>query len=134
MRLGVRAALSIAMGCAALAAWTTLASTAALVPSHVQSTPAAPPAAEAEARIVCGTSCHRLPPPDILPSASWRDEISRMAFIREGRTEPAGPPGTASRSIVLPEDMQRVLRWYQEAAPQALPPPSAWPAADANAF
>lgn len=59
--------------------------------------------------MVCGTSCHRLPPADILPKANWRDEVARMALIREGRTEPAGPPGTAARSIVLPDDMRRVL-------------------------
>ena len=135
MRLGVRAALPIAMGCAALAAGTTIASTAALFPQAPSpARAAAAPPADVEARIVCGTSCHRLPPPDILPSASWRDEISRMAFIREGRTEPPGPPGTASRSIVLPDDMQRVLRWYQASAPQALPAPSPWPDVDARRF
>jgi len=57
-----------------------------------------------------------------------------MAIIRAGGTEPPGPPGTAARSIALPADMQRVLRTYQARAPQALPDPSPWPAADASRF
>jgi hypothetical protein len=103
-------------------------------PAPARQPPPPERAAELEARVVCGTSCHRLPPPDILPAASWRDEIARMAFIRQGGTEPVGPPGTAARSIVLPDDMARVLRDYQSRAPERLPDPSPWPTADASRF
>jgi FG-GAP-like repeat len=90
-------------------------------------------ATEAEARALC-VGCHLFPAPDILPRSAWRDEIVRMTLIREGQPEPQGPPGTAARMIRLPGDMQRVLRYYLAQAPDALPAPTAWPAADATRF
>jgi VCBS repeat protein len=83
-------------------------------------------ATEAEARALC-TTCHLFPPPDILPRQSWRDEVARMALIRSNLPQPAGPPGTSGRSVKLPDDLDRVLRYYERLAPEKLPPPEAWP-------
>ena len=77
----------------------------------------------------CG-SCHDVPPADILPRAAWRRSFEQMAIIRTGERQTAEmrPPG----SVALPDDMQRVLRHYEEMAPVRLPPPEPWPAADAR--
>ncbi len=91
-------------------------------------------ATEAEAKVVCGTSCHAFPPPDILPRGIWRDEIARMALIRDNKPEPRGPRGVAGRMMVLPPDMERVLRFYLSKAPAALPAPTPWPAATSASF
>jgi hypothetical protein len=91
-------------------------------------------ATEDEARVVCGTACHSFPPPDILPRSAWRDEIARMSLIRDNRPEPRGPRGVAGRMVVLPPDMERVLRFYLAHAPEVLPDPTPWPAADASGF
>ena len=91
-------------------------------------------ATEEEARAACGTACHAFPPPDILPRSVWRDTVARMMLISQGATEPAGPVGTAGRTVVLPPDLQRVLRYYQARAPQTLPAPAPWPAVDASGF
>lgn len=85
-------------------------------------------ATEADARTACGTACHRYPPPDILPRSEWREEIAKMELFRQGNPVPPGPPGTLSRMVVLPPDMERVLRFYTAHAPEALPAPEAWPA------
>jgi hypothetical protein len=91
-------------------------------------------ATEAEARVVCGTACHAFPEPAILPRYAWRDEIARMALIRDNKPEPRGPRGTAGRMMVLPQDMERVLRYYLAQAPETLPVPSTWPAAVTTGF
>jgi hypothetical protein len=80
----------------------------------------------------CG-SCHDAPPPDVLPRAAWRASFERMASIRSGEPQTA-EPSAQPRSTALPEDMARVLRHYEGAAPAALPPPDPWPAADASRF
>jgi hypothetical protein len=93
--------------------------------------PAAPtPAAGAkesataeEVQIRCGTTCHKLPPPDVLPRSAWRDELVRMMLITEGVPEPAG----ASSFIPLPPDWLRLLRYYEAHAPERLPDPEPWP-------
>ena len=90
-------------------------------------------ATEAEARVACGT-CHAFPPPDILPRFAWRDEIARMTLIRDNKPEPRGPRGIAGRMMVLPSDMERVLRYYLAHAPENLPVPSTWPAPSASGF
>lgn len=87
-------------------------------------------ATEADARQLCGTACHRYPPPDVLPRSEWREEIAKMALIRQGNPVPPGPPGTLSRMVVLPADMEHVLRFYTAHAPDALPLPETWPAVD----
>ena len=45
------------------------------------------------------------------------------------------PPGILSRAAVmnpLPPDMLRLLRYYEANAPDALAPPSTWPAPEAS--
>ena len=91
---------------------------------------AATTATEAEARELCGTACHRYPPPDILPRSEWREEIAKMTLFRQGNPVPPGPPGTLSRIVALPPDMEKVLRFYTSHAPEALPLPEAWPAVE----
>ena len=79
---------------------------------------------EDTARALCAT-CHRLPPPDVLPRAAWRDEIVRMARIRENREV---PPGEVGGPFEVAPDMLAALRHYEAHAPEALAPPEAWPA------
>jgi hypothetical protein len=81
----------------------------------------------------CG-GCHTVPPPDVLPRGAWRDSVARMMLMRDGRPEPMGPPGTAARMVVLTPEMQRVLRYYVENAPERLPKASPWPEPDASRF
>ena len=95
---------------------------------------AASTATDAEARAVCGTACHAFPAPDVLPRYAWRDEIARMALIRDNRPEPRGPRGVAGRMMVLPSDMERVLRYYLAKAPERLPAPTPWPEPSARGF
>jgi VCBS repeat protein len=98
-------------------------------------TPAAAPdaATEAEARAICSV-CHLFPPAEILPRYAWRDEIARMSLIRSNQPQPAGPAGTAGRIMLLPPDMDRVLRYYERLAPEKLPAPAPWPAAVTGTF
>jgi len=93
--------------------------------------PDQPVATEAEVRQRCGTVCHKFPPPDILPRAAWRDELVRMQLIMDGVPEPAGMMGPASAMIPLPPDMLRIQRFYERAAPEALPAHAPWPASGA---
>ena len=74
---------------------------------------------------VCGP-CHAVPPPEILPRGAWRDEFVRMFFIREKRLPPVGPAEVRSR-VALPPDMEAVLPYYLERAPERLPAPEPWP-------
>ena len=92
--------------------------------------PVAEAATEAEARGICGTACHQYPPPDILPRSEWPEEIAKMELFRRGEPVPPGPPGTLSRMVPLPSDMQRVVRFYTSRAPRELPAPEAWPAVE----
>ena len=91
------------------------------------------PATEAEAKAAC-TPCHLFPTPDILPRSAWPDEIARMALIRANQPQPAGPPGMAARTTVLPEDFARALQYFQAHAPKSLPAPAKWPPADQLTF
>jgi hypothetical protein len=97
---------------------------ALLLPVAAQPPPSSAAADEETARTVCVT-CHRLPPPDVLPRGAWNDEIQRMARIRENREV---PPGQAAPPIELAPDMQAALRFYEAHAPEALAAPDAWPA------
>jgi len=90
------------------------------------------PSIEQQTAALCG-SCHDVPPPAILPRAAWRGSFERMAMIRKGEpqiSEVRSLPG----SVALPEDMERVLRYYEQSAQERLPPPERWPAADPSAF
>jgi len=89
------------------------------------------PVTQKEILTTCG-SCHEVPPPDILPRAAWRVSFERMARIRSGERQTTEVRPTAS--IALPDDMQRVLRYYERMSPAHLPPPERWPAADASRF
>ncbi len=93
----------------------------------------APIATDTDVRTACGT-CHAVPPPDVLPRNAWRDEVARMMLIRDGKPEPMGPVGTAGRMIALPPDMLKVLRYYQQNAPERLRSPTTWPEPDASGF
>jgi hypothetical protein len=90
-------------------------------------------ATEPEARAAC-IPCHAYPPPDVLPRAAWRDEIARMSLIRSNLPQPTGPRGMSARMMVLPSDFTRVLRYYEARAPDRLPAPAPWPAANALTF
>lgn len=57
-----------------------------------------------------------------------------MSLIRDNKPEPRGPRGVAGRMIVLPPDMERVLRYYLARAPERLPVPPTWPPASTAGF
>jgi hypothetical protein len=86
----------------------------------------APEGDEQRARRTC-SGCHAFPAPDILPKAAWRNEFVRMMFIREKRVPPVGPPETVYRSVQLPADMERILPYYLNHAPERLASPEPWP-------
>ncbi len=86
---------------------------------------------EATARVQCVT-CHKLPPPDVLPRASWRDEIAKMFLILNKQPEPGGPPGTVSRNVTFPPDWEAMVAYYEMHAPVRLAPPAKWPAPDSK--
>jgi hypothetical protein len=85
--------------------------------------PAPTPAAEGEAvaRQVC-TSCHLFPPPDILPRSKWSSKIFEMTGLAVTGT--GAPKG---KEIPLDFPIEKILAYYEGAAPQDLPPPEAWP-------
>ena len=97
-----------------------------------QNPPPAPPT-EADAIAVCGT-CHAVPPPDVLPRAAWHNSFVRMALIREGMPEPAVGPSALATMVPLPPDMARLLRWYEQRAPEKLPPAETWPPPNPSGF
>ena len=78
------------------------------------------------ARATCST-CHKFPPPDVLPKDAWRSEIVRMMFIGEGRLPPIGDPAVVYRNVQLPPDMQQVLQYMVKNAPDHLAAPERWP-------
>jgi FG-GAP-like repeat len=92
---------------------------------------AAPPAKEPSgadlAKAQCG-GCHALPAPDVLPKASWAEEIEKMALILADKEIPRW--GTPASPIPLSPEYQAVLRYYQAQAPEAFPPPEVWPPPD----
>ena len=124
--------LSVLVGVALLSAGrathTSIVQTA-LAAGQAAPGPSGVAAGEAAARSQCVT-CHKVPPPDVLPRAIWRDEVARMFLIRNKQPEPAGPPGTAARMVLLPPDWQAIVRYYEANAPERLPAPEKWPAPD----
>ena len=91
-------------------------------------------AGAAAAHAQCAT-CHKWPPPEILPRGRWRDEIARMFLIQNNQPEPSGPPGTAARMVKLPVDWQSIVGYYEANAPERLAPLASWPPPDrASAF
>ena len=106
----------------------TAVGTAALGLVRAAPPPPDPKLTEASLRITCGTSCHVLPAPDVLPRAAWRASIEKMALIRDNRDIPEW--GARVRSLPLPADIEAALRYYEARAPVALPSPEPWPAPD----
>ena len=86
---------------------------------------------EAAAKVQC-VPCHKLPPADVLPRASWRDEIAKMFLILNKQPEPGGPPGTVSRNVNLPPEWEAMVTYDEAHAPVRLPPPAKWPAPDSK--
>jgi hypothetical protein len=82
-----------------------------------------PAAAEVAPAGACGTSCHVLPPPDVLPRRAWRDSVERMQRILED-SEGVGP----AAPLTLTPDFRAALDWYERRAPRSLEPPADWPA------
>ena len=121
-------ATAAALCCAAIPLASLPAADRVFAPARLTPAPDAVQTADLDrqARATCG-SCHAFPPPDILPKDTWRDEFVRMAFIREGRTPPPGPPGIANRGVQLPPDMEQVLPFYIAGAPERLAAPAPWP-------
>jgi hypothetical protein len=105
-----------------------IAPLAGAVYAHPQPSPPRSPA-ERQARAAC-TGCHAFPPPDILPRAAWRASIVKMHFIREKRLPPVGPTAADARTLTLPADFEEALAFYLSGAPERLPAPEPWPAAD----
>jgi hypothetical protein len=89
--------------------------------------PAKPSTAETLARLRCAT-CHAFPAPDILPRASWRSSIAKMATIAAGKAIPQWGEAGAPPPPLSAED-QAILSYYEAAAPLALAPPARWPPA-----
>lgn len=64
----------------------------------------------------CG-KCHAFPPADIFPRSDWEKEVDRMFAIYQNYGRPLNPPPS-------PE----IIQWYQERAPDKLPPAHIVPA------
>jgi len=105
---------------------------AARRPPHLPALLAAAPAPNANgqalARIACLT-CHKVPPPDILPRAAWAREIEKMALILAGKGIPEWG-GAGGPRVSLSDEYKAILAYYEAAAPAALPPLPPWPAPD----
>jgi hypothetical protein len=115
-----------------LALWSVLAGGAALGAVARAGAPPSPPApvpadGERLARRLCVT-CHAFTPPAVLPRGSWRGSLEKMALIAQGKG--VARWGEPAPRVVLPEDYQAILAWYEAAAPAALPPVAPWPAPD----
>ena len=79
------------------------------------------PSGEAVARQVC-TSCHAFPPPDILPRSKWSATIFEMTgFALGGIGAPKG------KEIPVDFPIEKIIAYYEGAAPTELAPPVAWP-------
>ena len=76
---------------------------------------------EAVARQVCA-SCHAFPPPDILPRDKWSAKIFEMTALAA-----AGIGAPKGKDIPLDFPIEKILAYYEGAAPRDLPPPPAWP-------
>jgi hypothetical protein len=80
------------------------------------------PEGEAIARQVCA-SCHAFPPPEILPRGKWNSKVFEMIGLAVTGT--GAPKG---KDIPLDFPIEKILAYYEGAAPAELPPPAAWPA------
>lgn len=68
--------------------------------------------------------CHAVPAPDVLPRGSWKTVLYEMAGMIMGNVgAPRGAP-----PVPFDFDIERVVRFYETRAPEALPIPDSWPA------
>lgn len=118
----------VAGAVAGLAAPPLLVATTVRQATPTEAVAGASTAAPPDVATLCGVACHRLPPPDVLPRAAWRDTIARMSLLRAGEVETR----TAFERHLAspPHDMQRALAYYEARAPEALASPAPWPAPD----
>ena len=81
--------------------------------SPVPTASSSDPPADLEQRIqqFCGATCHAYPPPDTFPREHWRMEVERAYGFFE-----------RSGLAITPPRMADVIRYYQERAPEQLPP------------
>ena len=86
-----------------------------------------PPDGATLARQMCST-CHAFTPPEILPKASWKGEVHRMARILVDKD--IAQWGVPTAPIALSPEYEKILRFYESQAPAALPPPERWPPPD----
>jgi hypothetical protein len=86
-------------------------------------------AGETTARALCAT-CHKLPPPNVLPRSVWLDEVSRMYLIAQGQAEPPGWTMNARTAVTLPPEWKAAADYYVAAAPERLNAPPQWPSPD----
>jgi hypothetical protein len=57
------------------------------------------------------SSCHLYPPPEVFPRSAWKDEVERgFRFFAESGLKRTPPP------------MEEVVKYYEDQAPQELPP------------
>jgi VCBS repeat protein/diheme cytochrome c len=82
---------------------------------------------EVLARRLCA-SCHPATPPSVLPRASWRGVLEKMALIAADKDMPGW--GERRPPVSLSDDYAKILAWYEANAPAALPAPEAWPPPD----
>ena len=68
--------------------------------------------------------CHVLPPPEYVPRSMWGARIQEMA--ERSMTGTGVPPG--EESILWQLDLDKIARWFEQRAPEALPLPDPWPA------
>jgi hypothetical protein len=85
-----------------------------------EAAPAAP-SGEAVARQVC-TSCHAFPPPDFLPRSKWSAKIFEMTGLALG-----GIGAPKGKEIPVDYPIEKIIAYYESAAPTELAPPVAWP-------
>jgi hypothetical protein len=106
---------------AAAAALSAIAS--ARQPARGQPPAGAPAGDEAMARQVCG-ACHAFPPPDVRPRALWKTTVAEMTALTIAGI--GVPPGAPPPPIDF--DPERIARFYESRAPDALPALAPWPA------
>ena len=78
-----------------------------------------------DVRAACA-QCHALPPPDSLPREDWQKAIYLMKGLAlQGVGAPLGGPPP-----IVDFDLKRIVGYYESAAPESLPSPEPWPAAE----
>ena len=99
-------------------------------PRELPANAAAQPSQNGEqlARQVCVT-CHKLPPPQVLPRTGWRDQIARMWLILQNQPEPV-VQGVAARTVTLTPEWEAIVTYFESAAPPTLAAPPSWPPPD----